>query len=180
MLSKKICMLGALAVGKTSMVQRYVHSIFSDNYLSSVGVKVSRKEIRNNEQDVNLLLWDLEGQDDYGAVNISYIRGASGLFFVADGTRGETLSVALSLRNRALDILGHDIPHVLIINKDDLRDTWEFTDKVLESLITNGLNVINVSAKTGLNVENAFNSIVAMMIASRDNEPALRDDGSER
>lgn len=168
MLSKKICMLGALAVGKTSMVQRYVRSIFSDNYLSSVGVKVSKKETGVRGQGINLLLWDLEGQDDYNAVNISYIKRAGGLFFVADGTRGETLSVALSLRNEALGILGYDTPHILIINKDDLRDTWEITDKVISSLANSGLTVMKASAKTGLNVEEAFDAIASMMMDLKD------------
>lgn len=168
MLSKKICMMGALAVGKTSMVQRYVRSIFSDNYLSSVGVKVSKKEACVQGQGINLLLWDLEGQDDYSAVNISYIKGAGGLFFVADGTRGETLSVALNLRNEALGFLGHNTPHILIINKDDLQDTWEITDKVISSLANSGLAVIKASAKTGLNVEKAFDTIAAMMMDLKD------------
>ncbi len=78
-------MLGALAVGKTALIQRYVHSIFSDEYLSTVGVKVSKKTLE--EPPVNLLLWDLEGQDDYNALNISYIKGAAGLLFVIDGSR---------------------------------------------------------------------------------------------
>jgi small GTP-binding protein domain len=164
MLQKKICMMGSLAVGKTSLVQRFVRSIFSDNYLSSVGVKVSKKVVGVGENQVNLLLWDLEGQDDYSMVNTTYIKGASGLFFVVDGTRGESLSVALSLRNTALDILGQETPHILLINKDDISDSWEITDKVLSSLENSGITVMRTSAKTGLNVENAFQTITEMML----------------
>ncbi len=166
MINKKICMLGALAVGKTALVQQYVHSIFSDHYLSSVGVKVSKKtvEVKTAAEPVNLLLWDLEGQDDYNAVNTGYIKGASGLFFVVDGNRGETLSVALMLRNTALEMLGPTTPHLLIINKEDLKDTWEITDKVLESLSNSGITVLRTSAKTGLNVELAFSTLAAMMM----------------
>lgn len=164
MINKKICMLGALAVGKTAMVQQYVRSIFSDDYLSSVGVKVSKKAVDLNGETMNMLLWDLEGQDDYGSVNTSYIRGAGGLLFVADGVRGETLSVALMLRNTALDLLGHDTPHLLVINKSDLADTWEITDKVLDSLKNSGIKVIKTSARTGDNVESAFTSLAGMMM----------------
>lgn len=162
MLSKKICMLGALAVGKTALVQRYVHSMFSDEYLSTVGVKVSKKTLE--EPRVNLLLWDLEGQDDYNVLNISYIKGAAGLLFVIDGSRGETLSVALMLRNTALDLLGHDTPHILLINKEDAKDSWEITDKVLTSLKNSGITVLETSAKTGLNVEKAFSLLANMML----------------
>ena len=71
MLSKKICMLGSFSVGKTALVQRFVRSIFSDQYLSSVGVKVSKKTINLSDDPLNMILWDLEGQDDYGGVNTS-------------------------------------------------------------------------------------------------------------
>lgn len=165
MINKKICMLGSLAVGKSALVQQFVRSIFSDTYLSSVGVKISKKSmILDNEQNVNLLLWDLEGQDDYNAVNTSYIKGAHGLIFVADGTRGETLSVALMLRNTALDMLGADTPHVLVVNKEDISPTWEITDKVLESLSSSGINVVKSSAKTGHNVENLFRDLARAMV----------------
>ncbi|MDL2259948.1 GTP-binding protein [Deltaproteobacteria bacterium OttesenSCG-928-K17] len=165
MINKKICMLGSLAVGKTALVQQFVRSIFSDSYLSSVGVKISKKSlIMDDGETVNLLLWDLEGQDDYNAVNTSYIKGANGLFFVADGTRGETLSVALMLRNTALDILGQDIPHILIVNKEDISATWEITDKVLDSLASSGITVIKTSAKTGNNVENIFHTLAKAMM----------------
>ncbi|UQZ87991.1 GTP-binding protein [Deltaproteobacteria bacterium Smac51] len=173
MLSKKICMLGALAVGKTALIQQYVRSIFSDSYLSSVGVKVSKKTLTVQETPMNLLLWDLEGQDDYNAVNTSYIKGAAGLLFVVDGTRGETLSVALMLRNTALDILGHNTPHVLLINKEDLNDSWEITDKVLTSLKNSGITVLKTSAKTGLNVESAFSALAEMMVDA--DAPATMD-----
>ncbi len=164
MLNRKICMLGALSVGKTALVQQYVNSIFSDNYLSSVGVKVSKKTLDSGPEPLNLLLWDLEGQDDYNSVNTSYIKGAAGLFFVVDGTRGETLSVALMLRNTALDLLGHETPHIMIVNKEDISGNWEITDKVLTSLENSGITVLRTSAKTGLNVEHAFSTLASMMM----------------
>lgn len=167
MLNKKICMLGSLSVGKTALVQQFVRSIFSDTYLSSVGVKVSKKTININDEFLNLILWDLEGQDEYNAVNTSYIKGASGLFFVADGTRGESLSVALTLRNTALDILGPETPHILIINKEDISDQWEITDKVLNSLTNGGLKVLKTSAKTGFNVETAFRQMAEMTMGKQ-------------
>lgn len=160
-------MLGSLAVGKTALVQQFVRSIFSDTYLSSVGVKISKKTFNINDEFLNLILWDLEGQDEYSTVNTSYIKGANGLFFVADGTRGESLSVALTLRNSALDILGPDTPHLIIINKVDISEQWEITDRVLDSLRESGLTVLKSSAKTGYNVETAFLSLAEMMMSQQ-------------
>lgn len=164
MINKKICMLGALAVGKTALVRRYVRSIFSDEYLSTIGVKVSKKSVDINGEPFSMLLWDLEGQDDFSAVNTSYLKGANGLFIVVDGTRGETLPAALKLRNSGLALLGQDMPHILIINKADIKDSWEITDKVIESLKHNHIKVLETSAKTGLNVELAFSNLATMMM----------------
>jgi small GTP-binding protein len=164
MINKKICMLGSFSVGKTAMVRQFVNSIFSDNYLSTVGVKISKKSIAVGDEEINLVLWDMEGQDNYSMVNLSYLRGAHGLFFVVDGTRGETLTVALKLRLEATKILTANVPSLFLINKVDLEPEWEITSKVLSSLEAKGIKLFKTSAKTGLNVENAFSALsLAMM-----------------
>ena len=92
MLQKKICMLGGFAVGKTSLVRRFVQSIFSETYLTTVGVKIDKKSVVLSDKTVDLILWDLAGEDDIGSFRLSYVRGASGLVLVADGTRAATLA----------------------------------------------------------------------------------------
>jgi small GTP-binding protein len=148
-------MLGAFAVGKTALVQQYVHSIFTDRYLSTVGVKISKKVIQVGSRDVTMVLWDLEGKDDYADVHISYLRGAMGFFVVADGTRRETLDIALSLRILALDLVG-PVPHALLVNKADLAPSWEVTEDQLQALEHMGMTVIRTSARTGLSVHESF------------------------
>jgi small GTP-binding protein len=153
--SKKICLLGGFATGKTSLVERYVHSIFSDKYLSTVGVKISKKAFSQDGTDVMLILWDMEGEDVYADVNLSYVRGAMGFFVVADGTRKETLETALNLRRAALEITGQ-MPSCLLINKADIADQWEITEAMLAPLAGQGVTVRRTSAKTGMGVEEAF------------------------
>jgi small GTP-binding protein len=157
-------MLGSFSVGKTALVRQYVSSIFSDTYLSTVGVKISKKTVMVKDKELNLLLWDMEGQDNYSLVNMSYLRGAHGLLFVADGTRGETLTVALKLRVESMKILGSGIPSIFIINKCDLENEWEITEKVLSSLESKGVTIFKTSAKTGLNVEKIFTSLAGEMV----------------
>jgi small GTP-binding protein len=164
MMNKKICMLGAFCVGKTALIRQYVNSIFSDNYLSTVGVKISKKQIKVGQEEVTLLLWDMEGQDNYSTVNFSYLRGANGLLFVVDGTRGETLTVALKLRAEAIKILGPDVPGFFLINKSDIEDEWEITEKVLNSLESKGVRVIKTSARDGINVEETFQDLAEAMM----------------
>ena len=87
MIQKKICLLGGFGVGKTSLVSRFVHSIFSDKYLTTVGVKIDKKRVDLGSQQVDLVIWDIYGEDDFQKVRMSYLRGASGYLLVADGTR---------------------------------------------------------------------------------------------
>jgi small GTP-binding protein len=163
MLNKKICMLGAYAVGKSALVQRYVHSIFEDRYLSTVGVKISKKVLTVNNEEMVLVLWDLEGKDDYVDVKVNYLRGSMGFFVVADGMRKETLDIALSLRTLALELIG-PVPHALLVNKADLLPSWEVTDSQLQELEKEGIPLFRTSAKMGLAVEEAFTSLAEAML----------------
>lgn len=163
MINKKICLLGAFSVGKTSLVSQYVHSIFSDKYLSTVGVKISKKELNVDGQPVALVLWDMEGRDNYADINVSYLRGAMGFFVVADGTRKETLESALSIRKLALDILG-DVPCYLLLNKADMAENWEITGDMLAEAEKDGVKTILTSAKTGQAVNTAFESLTKDML----------------
>ena len=91
MIQKKICMLGGYAVGKTSLVSRYVSSMFSEKYMTTIGVKIDKKGVDTEKDRVELVIWDIYGQDDFQKVRMSYLRGASGYLLVLDGTRGGTL-----------------------------------------------------------------------------------------
>lgn len=163
MISKKICMLGGFSVGKTSLVERYVNSLFSDKYLSTVGVKISKKALSLEGNDISLVLWDLEGKDAFTNVNLSYLRGAMGFFVVADGTRRETLEMALTLREAAFSVAG-EVPSFLLVNKADIQEQWEITDALLDPLAEQGISVLRTSAKTGEGVEDAFAALTRDML----------------
>lgn len=155
MLQKKICMLGAFATGKTSLVARFVHSIFVDKYYTTIGVKIDKKELTIGTQEVNLVLWDLAGEDEFLQVHLSYLRGSSGYLLVADGTRPATLDTARSLQKRVEASIGY-APFVLMLNKSDLTDGWEIGEEALADLREKGWDIIITSARTGLGVEEAF------------------------
>ena len=106
MIQKKICMVGAFAVGKTSLVARFVKSIFSDKYLTTVGVKIDKKEMVVDGNEINLILWDLAGEDEFIQLQTTYLRGSSGYILVADGTRASTIVKAFSLQRRVEDAIG--------------------------------------------------------------------------
>jgi len=163
MIKKKICMLGAFSVGKTSLVQRFVKSIFSDKYLTTVGVKIDKKSITVNEKDVDLILWDIYGEDDFQSVQTSYVRGASGYFLVIDGTRRNTLNTAMNIQKRVEEAIGK-VPFILIFNKADIENEWEIDKETIDKIAGDGLNIIKTSAKTGMGVEEAFLMLTRKMI----------------
>jgi len=157
-LQKKICMLGAFSVGKTSLVKRFVESVFSETYLTTVGVKIDKKTVDLPDRTVNLILWDLAGEDDISSLRMSYLRGSAGYVLVADGTRPSTLEVALSLRQRVEADFG-SLPFVLLLNKNDLKEQWAICDEEVEGLRGNGWWVRSTSARTGEGVEDAFGAL---------------------
>jgi len=155
MLQKKICMLGSFAVGKTSLVRRFVESIYSDVYQTTVGVKIDKKNVKVGEKEVSLVLWDIYGEDDYQKMRWTYLRGASGFLLVADGTRRATLEKAVSLEQRAREEAGA-IPFVLVINKSDLLRDGELDPALESQLAAQEWSILRTSAKTGEGVEEAF------------------------
>jgi small GTP-binding protein len=159
MLKKKICMLGAFGVGKTSMVSRFVHSVFSEDYLSTIGVKIDKKEVDLKPDPVSLVLWDLQGQDAYQSVRTSYLRGSAGIIYVMDGTRPETYDVALALREKTREAVG-PLPSVLALNKADLEGVWARPVKIDWP----SGDTFSTSAKTGTGVEDLFLHLALEMI----------------
>jgi small GTP-binding protein len=157
-------MLGSAAVGKTSMVRRFVESIFSDRYLATVGVKIDQKNVTVQSQDVTLMLWDIEGINLSQRFQTAYLSGASGYILVVDGTRKETFEEAVRLQEYVHSVLG-DVPFLLAINKVDLADQWEVTSADTQALADQNWPIIRTSAKEGLAVDEAFSNLAARMIS---------------
>jgi len=162
----KVCMIGATAVGKTSLVARFTRSIFRERYETTIGVRIQARPVQRGEHAVNLVLWDLSGEDEFQSVQRSYLRGAGGYFLVVDGTRRETLDTALWLHERAQQAT-RGAPFVLVLNKSDLLDSWEIDAHALQALERRGWNVVRTSAKTGEGVEDAFNLLADAILEQR-------------
>jgi small GTP-binding protein len=165
MIQKKICMIGASGVGKTSLIAKFVHSMFSDKYLTTVGVKIDKKTVSVDGADVMLMIWDLEGDDEYQRVQTSYLRGTSGYLLVADGTRQITLDQAIEIQERVAEATG-PVPFLLALNKADLASQWEIDDARTDSLAARGWRSFKTSAKDGAGVEEAFVELGRMMTQS--------------
>jgi small GTP-binding protein len=163
MIQKKVCMIGSFAVGKTSLVARFVKSIFSEKYLTTVGAKIDKKTVQLGNQELTLILWDLHGDDEFQKVRTSYLQGSASYLLVADGTRRVTLDKALLLQKEAHDVLGQ-VPFVLALNKSDLAHEWEVSDETVHELEGRGWVVMRTSAKDGRGVEEAFLQLAGKLL----------------
>ena len=165
MIKKKVCLLGAFSVGKTSLVKRFIQSIFSEKYQTTIGVKIDKKTLIVDGRDVTLMLWDLPGEDGFQSIRLSYLQKASGFLLVIDGTRKSTLDTGFGIREKVRQFVG-DIPFVLVINKVDLVAEWEFDNAIMDDLAEKGITAYKTSAKTGDLVEEAFNKLAEKMLIS--------------
>ena len=157
MIQKKVVLLGAPAVGKTSLVRRFVPSLFDDTYLTTIGVKVDKKQLDVAGQDLTLMLWDIAGTEEHFSVPPSYARGAAGYLLVVDGTRPETLDVGLDLVASMPRELGA-VPGVLVLNKADLAGEWGLEESAVRAAAWDK-PLLRASAKTGEGVEAAFTAL---------------------
>ena len=153
--------MGATGVGKTSLVRQYVSSIFDDKYLTSLGVKVDKKILETNAEQVQFLLWDIEGIDQYATFNPRYLRGASGVIIVVDQTQKKSFETGKTLLSLVKNLTA--CPIILAINKSDLNENCSLNES-LEEYALFDLS-FHTSAKTGEQVEEMFLALANLLIA---------------
>ncbi len=158
--SKKIILVGQIGVGKTSLVQRYVKSIFNEDYLSTIGVKVDKKTVHVENDQVNLLIWDIAGEASFSKISKSYYLGAKGCIYVADCSRISTFTDYVN-QVKMLKELIKDIKIITVANKIDLLDKQE-----LEELKNNVSFDFYTSAKQGEKIEEVFHEIAKKVLCS--------------
>ena len=171
-ISKKICLIGDFGVGKTSLIRRFVDRQFSDQYLSTVGVKISRKSIENINSEVpkkltlQILIWDIEGSTKFKAISTSYFQGATGAIIVGDVTRPESLD-NIAEHFQAFLKANPKGKAVMALNKSDLIDA-EFLEKYQKIYsFSDNISFVSTyatSAKTGINVDRIFQSLAYSII----------------
>ncbi len=162
---KKICLLGDGAVGKTSLIRRFVYDEFSDDYLSTFGTKVTKKVVDpGGGKNVALLIWDILGQKKHERLHSTYYRGASGALVVCDVTRKDTFTTLPRWIDSFHSVVS-GAPVVVLGNKVDLEDQIVVGEKAIKKFASSvGVPYYMTSAKTGLNVEEAFRTIAKLSL----------------
>jgi small GTP-binding protein len=158
-IQKKICLLGDFSVGKTSLIRQFIETRFDENYLSTIGVHMSRKRLDRGDHHLDFLIWDLAGGEEFKGVGKNYLRGASGGLIVCDLTRRDTLA-SLAYYAEELRLLNPQCALVFAANKVDLKTERTVSDDMLQAAVAQFAdNCLLTSAKTGEHVNLAFSTL---------------------
>jgi len=159
---KKVCLLGAPGVGKTSLVRQFVSQTFSDEYLTTLGVKIERKIVDVDGTALTLMVWDVHGEEGSLVINPTFLKGAAGFLLVIDGTRPETSSSVVELTQRLAD--REDSSSIVVAtNKADLVDDWSAIDASMAGHVSPDA-VVRTSAMSGQGVEAAFGLLASSIL----------------
>ncbi|MDT0558499.1 Rab family GTPase [Ichthyenterobacterium sp. W332] len=159
--SKKIVLLGHFGVGKSSLIRRFIENIFSEDYKVTIGVHISKKKVEISEnEDVSLIIWDLEGQDDIKKTRSSYLLGSHAFIYVFDLSRPATFNNLGTELNFLKDHFTN-VPVKVVGNKKDLvtKDYILQYNDVFDDLVD-----YYTSAKTGSKVETLFSKLAKELI----------------
>jgi small GTP-binding protein len=167
---KKICLLGDGAVGKTTLIRKFVYDKFDDKYIMTFGTKVTKKDAhltsRGAEFDLTMMIWDILGQRVHDSLHATYYQGAAGALIVCDVTRRQTLE-GLDEWTKVFRNVCPDAPILFLGNKADLKEQTQFSEQELKAVADNYSTIqFFTSAKTGDHVEEAFMRLGGMIIES--------------
>lgn len=167
----KIVFLGEGAVGKTSLVGRFVYDSFEGDYLATIGTDIHLKMVQVEDTLVKLVIWDIAGQDNFAQLRKAYYMNASAAFFVYDTSRAETLE-RVDEWIKALYAVTGEIPLIICENKADLKSaiTQKIKDKVKKN---HGVKMLKTSAKENTNVEEAFREMTEEILERARNKSKI-------
>jgi small GTP-binding protein len=189
-LKKKIVIMGDSAVGKTSLIRRYVFNQFEDSYISTIGSKVTTKECKikrpHHSVGITFVIWDLIGREGYKGIQARTFAGIHGAILVADLTRKETFENLERYWIPLLLKVVDSVPLIFACNKSDLEGKYEFEPENIveiadrynghiDGVLPRGLATsYSTSAKTGSNVENTFESLGHLLVSSFESQDPVK------
>ena len=179
----KILVLGDSAVGKTSLLLKYADGYFPTIYVATIGVEYKIKQININGLDINLQIWDTAGQERFRSITKNFMKGADGIMYVYDITEKGSFD---NLKNwiRQSEESTEGFKKIIVGNKSDLEIDRKVPKEYLQKFCDDKkLKGVEVSAKLGTNVSDAFECLAKMIIADKSKEEIIKtytEGGRER
>ncbi|MBT8464558.1 MAG: GTP-binding protein [Deltaproteobacteria bacterium] len=161
-----MCVLGASGVGKSSLVQRFVEDRFEPEHNSSIAMSIFSGTVELGDVTLEMMLWDPAGVDAGGQYNRSFISGASGLIFVVDATKPQTLDHLLEAHSKERGFIGSR-PAILVVNKSDRTGDFALSRAQIDAASKLEWQLVQASAKTGDSVSQVFTKLAEMMLEAR-------------
>lgn len=161
---KKVCLVGAGAVGKTSLVRRFITGAFSEPRHVGDGANIDKIKVIVENDSVQLMLWDLAGIDGKSPIPMAYLKNASAIIYVVDSTRPETLEAAMRARRQIETTYGRVRYSMVLFNKSDLCPGAQFLADGISAIEARGMIGLCTSAKIGEGVNTAFYLIGRLML----------------
>lgn len=160
---KKDLLVGCLRRRQNKFGETICRGYFSERYLTTIGVKIDKKQVDLGVEQVQLMLWDIEGIDSYCGFQPKYLRGASAFIIVTDHTRSQSLVEGMEIHRMAREV--SDVPSLLVINKCDLDVAWHWTEGELNGYSKEFVNCFTTSAKTGEQVDDMFKCLAQISLS---------------
>jgi small GTP-binding protein len=164
----KIMVIGDIAVGKTSLIRRYVENIFKEEYMSTIGVEFLQKKVLiDNKYPVTLVLWDVAGHSKFATFKSTYYSGSDFIIIVFDITKQRSYRSIERWLSEAQRILGNKIPFVIVGNKADLENERQITNYDDYKEVPTVVEIVETSAKTGKNVDWMFEKMARFLLKEK-------------
>lgn len=157
--------MGASSVGKTSLVRQFVEGIFNEKYLTTIGVKIDRKIVSVDDEKLQFMIWDIEGNDRYNVFEERYLRGAAGYIIVVDQTRISSLMEGVNIHAMARKVT--DCPAIIVLNKSDLQANWHWDEEEINQYQELFDLQFSTSAKTGDQVPEMFTAFAQLLLGKQ-------------
>ena len=161
----KVLLLGNSDVGKSSLLLRFVDSVWNDSFVPTIGVDFKVKTVEIGEKKVKMQIWDTAGQERFRNVVSTYFRGSNGILLIYDITNKDSFKNLESWLIEIEKSASENVLKILIGNKSDLEDEREISKEEGQAFANrNGMQFIETSAKLDTNVSEAFHTLGKLMI----------------
>lgn len=177
----KLLLIGDSGVGKTCMLFSYVDGAYSPTYISTIGIDFKIKTIEIGGKKIKLQIWDTAGQERFHTITMSYYRGAMGIMLVYDITARKSFENISRWLGNIHQHASETVEVIIVANKSDMVDRRSVTqEEGLEAAGSNGIKYIETSAKTGENINTAFEELTMAILKKCPREDESRSYGAQK